>query len=90
MKATKRIIAVALAVMILALMIPFAASASGYTAEITGKAVPADDLCKLPRPLLIGPGRDADKEMIPVPADVSPFQRPGPGDLFDPSQYCFI
>ena len=38
MKATKRIIAVALAVMILALMIPFAASASGYTAEITGKA----------------------------------------------------
>ena len=38
MKATKRIIAVALAVMILALMIPFAASArSGYTAEITGK-----------------------------------------------------
>ncbi len=39
MKATKRIIAVALAVMILALMIPFAASAvSSYTAEITGKA----------------------------------------------------
>lgn len=38
MKATKRIIAVALAVMILALMIPFAASArSGFTAEITGK-----------------------------------------------------
>ena len=38
MKATKRIIAVALAVMILALMIPFAASARvGYTAEIKGK-----------------------------------------------------
>ena len=39
MKATKRIIAVALAVMVLALMIPFAASAAtNYTANITGKA----------------------------------------------------
>lgn len=39
MKATKRIIAVALAVMILALMIPFAASAvTSYTATIEGKA----------------------------------------------------
>ena len=37
MKATKRIIAVALAVMILALMIPFTASAANYTVDIKGK-----------------------------------------------------